>query len=394
LIRHIIREHTKEIGEGAKLTQDEFIKRSKGVHGEKYNYDKTKYVNNSTPVTIICPIHGEFEQLPKFHLRGSNCPSCSGKKKKTNDEFIEQAKLVHGTKYDYSKVDYKGTDKPVTIICPLHGEFEQTPSSHINGRGCRKCGIESTVQKQTKGKDKFIEQAKSIHGNEYNYSKVDYENNSTPVEIICPKHGPFLQRPSHHLHGSICPICSNENTAQRLLSNTGDFIKKAREVHGDKYDYSKVNYTTAITPVEITCPKHGPFLQRPAAHLSNQGCPYCSESQGESILRVIFKKNNIIFEPQKKFLDCTNETTGKRCKLLPFDFYIPSKNTCIEYDGIQHYGPYEFFGGDEGYRNLKIRDKIKNQYCKKNGIKLIRIPYTMKTADIEPYILKELGLSE
>jgi hypothetical protein len=376
-----------------KLTTLDFIEKSEEFHGDKYDYSKVNYVNTRTPVTIICPIHGEFEQMPKFHIKGSNCPYCAGKKKKTSVEFITQAKLVHGDKYDYSKVDYKRTHEPVIIICPTHGEFYQTPSIHLNGSGCSKCSTESITEKSRKTKDDFINQAKLIHGDKYDYSEVDYIRNSLPIKIICPKHGLFIQRPVHHINNkSECPQCCHEKNAQRLLSNTEDFLLKAKEIHGDKYDYSKVNYTTAITPVEIICPKHGLFFQKPAAHLSNQGCPCCSESQGESTLRVIFKKNNIIFEPQKKFLDCTNESTGKRCKPLPFDFYILSKNTCIEYDGIQHFGPYEFFGGDEGYRNLKIRDEIKNQYCEENGIKLIRIPYTMNKEEIEPYILSELGM--
>jgi very-short-patch-repair endonuclease len=127
--------------------------------------------------------------------------------------------------------------------------------------------------------------------------------------------------------------------------------------------------------------------------LRGQGCPICQESTGEKLVADILKKQKIRFLKQHKFVDCTNKKEGRFCRKLPFDFYIPSKNICVEYDGRQHFMAIDTFGGEEAFKTQKVRDKIKNQYCKKNGIKLIRIPYTMKKEDIEPYILKELGIN-
>jgi very-short-patch-repair endonuclease len=127
------------------------------------------------------------------------------------------------------------------------------------------------------------------------------------------------------------------------------------------------------------------------SHLQGQGCPFCNESKGEALVDNILKSSNVNFIRQYKFTDCTNKKEGRFCRKLPFDFYIPESNTCIEYDGIQHFQSVSNFGGDEMFEQVKRKDEIKNQYCEENGIKLIRIPYTMKNEDIEPYILQELG---
>ena len=131
-----------------KLTKEDFILRAREIHGWKYDYSKVEYVNIITPVCIICPKHGEFWQRPNDHLLGKGCLSCSGNKKKTTDEFIEKAKSVHGDKYDYSKVDYKGAHKKVCIICPKHGEFWQTPDNHFRF-GCKKC-FSSKIEDEVK----------------------------------------------------------------------------------------------------------------------------------------------------------------------------------------------------------------------------------------------------
>jgi hypothetical protein len=211
-----------------------------------------------------------------------------------------------------------------------------------------------------------------------------------PVKIICPLHGEFMQTPFHHIKQvSECPICGIIKRNKSLESNTDEFIKKAKKIHGDKYDYSLVDYKNSKTPVTIKCKKHGNFQQTPNKHLLNQGCPKCQESTGQKLVRSILELNKIIFIEEKKFQDCKNTLKGRACVMLPFDFYLPNNNTIIEYDGVQHFKP-SF--GEKSFEITTRNDKQKNKYCKKNGIKLIRIPYTMKKEEIEPYILKELGI--
>ena len=188
-------------------------------------------------------------------------------KKKTKEEFIAKAKLVHGDKYDYSKVEYVGALTKVCIICPKHGEFCQEANSHLRGQGCPKC----KSKKQTCTTDEFIAKAKKIHGDKYDYSKVNYVNNYTKVCIICHEHGEFWQTPGAHLRGQGCPKCKSK----KQTCTTDEFIAKAKKIHGDKYDYSKVEYVNRKTKVCIICPKHGEFWQTPSAHLRGQGCPKC-----------------------------------------------------------------------------------------------------------------------
>lgn len=126
-----------------KATLEDFIKKAKLVHGNKYDYSKVEYVNNNTKVTIVCPIHGEFEQLPRIHTRSTKsnqgCPVCSGKIVSTSEEFIEKVNKVHNNKYSYDKVEYKNSSTKVIITCPIHGNWEQTPDNHLQGRGCPSC---------------------------------------------------------------------------------------------------------------------------------------------------------------------------------------------------------------------------------------------------------------
>ena len=245
-----------------KLTTEEFIAKAREVHGDKYDYSRVNYVNAKTKVEIICPEHGSFWQTPTNHLNGKGCPKCVGRIK-TTEEFIKRAKAVHGDKYDYSRVNYVGATVKVEIICPEHGSFWQTPANHLNGKGCSKCvGRNKTTED-------FIKRAKAVHGTKYDYSKVVYSDSNQKVEIICPIHGSFWQRPTSHLKGNGCPKCVGRN------KTTEEFIKRAKAVHGDKYDYSMVNYVDAKTNVEIICPEHGSFWQKPSNHLNGKGCPFC-----------------------------------------------------------------------------------------------------------------------
>ena len=208
----------------------EFIEKSKKIHGDKYNYSKSNYVNDKTKVCIICPEHGEFWQDPHTHLKGSGCKKCCWHDKYNTNTFIEEAKKIHNDKYDYSKVVYNGSHNKVCIICPEHGEFLQEAKSHLKGCGCPKCNKSYKLNKET-----FIEKAKQIHGEKYNYSKVEYINNHTEVCIICPEHGEFWQEPRHHLTGNGCPSCKEskleKSMRDALDENKITYIEKCNSKH-------------------------------------------------------------------------------------------------------------------------------------------------------------------
>ena len=289
-------------------------------------------------------------------------------KKMTTEDFIKLSKEKHGDKYDYSKVDYKNARTKVEIICPEHGSFFQYPFIHYSrGSGCPKCGIKINAEKRKLPTEELIKQFREVHGDKYDYSKIKYINIDTPIEIICPIHGSFWQSPYEHKNGANCPKCFGRE------KTTEDFIEKAREVHGDKYDYSESKYVNAWTKIKIICPEHGAFEQTYINHVNlKQNCPVCSKKtyKGEEKIALFLKDRNIEFETQKKFNDLKDKLK------LSYDFYVPSKNLLIEYDGIQHFEPTGFGGdADENFEKTKKHDLLKEEYAKKNNYKLLRISY-------------------
>ncbi len=340
-----------------KKTNEDFVKTARLIHGSVYDYSKVNYINNRTKVIIICNEHSEFEQQAGSHLRGVGCPECFGKKKRTIEIFVNASKIVHGDKYDYSKVDYVNDKTRVTIICSIHKEFNQTPSHHLQGYGCRKCSKHPVTDTA-----EFITRANILHGDLYDYSNVEYTKSNKKVIIICRIHGPFQQVPGGHLQGGGCPECGGSRK-----KTTEEFIIGSKKQHGDVYDYSNVNYVNAKTHVTIICPKHGEFMQAPDSHLHGNGCPTCNSSKGALAVFKHLLKHQISYETEKRFDKC------KYKKTLPFDFYIPKINLLIEFDGEQHYKPVEVFGGVEAFEKQQIKDVIKNKYAKENNYYLVRI---------------------
>lgn len=194
-------------------TNEYFIEKAKKVHNNKYDYSKIEHKNSDTKVVIICKYHGSFLQRPGNHLMGQGCPSCRAEKI-TTEEFIEMAIKIHGKKYDYSKTIYRSKNKKVTIICKIHKEFEQTPSNHLMGRGCAKCGKINASNERRLTTKEFIKRSKKIHGNKYDYSKVIYTSIDKKVIIICKEHAEFEQIANGHLQGQGCPLCYYKNEAQ------------------------------------------------------------------------------------------------------------------------------------------------------------------------------------
>jgi len=254
---------------------EEFIEKSKKIHGDKYDYSLVDYVNNNSKVIIICKEHGKFEQTPSNHLSGNRCFECFGTYKSNKNEFIEKAKEIHGDKYDYSLVDYINNNTKVIIICKEHGNFEQTPSNHLTGYGCNNCAVLKRSIKRKSNADEFIEKVKQIHGDKYDYTLVDYKYAQEKIIIICREHGEFEQTPNNHLTGYGCKDCGILSTSNKRRSNTEEFNKKAKEIHGDKYDYSKVKYKSNREKIIIICKEHGEFEQTPSSHLGGSGCNDC-----------------------------------------------------------------------------------------------------------------------
>jgi glutaredoxin len=350
---------------GKKLTKEIFVERSIEKHGDFYDYSKVVYVNAKTKVLIICPDHGGFWQTPANHLTGSGCPHCKIDKvkkslTKTQEQVIKEFREVHRDWYDYSKVEYVNNRTKVLIICPDHGEFWQTPSSHLSGQGCPHCvGLAKLT------KEEFVEKAIEKHGEWYDYSRVEYVNSQTKVLIICPDHGEFWQTPSSHLMGHGCPHCGGN---AKLTKE--EFVEKSILVHGDWYDYSKVEYINNETKVLIICPIHGEFWQRPHSHLSGNGCPHCKNSKLENSVENFLKEKNIFFTQKYREFDWLKNKLP-----LELDFYLLDYNIGIECQGKQHFESIEYWGGNEALKNIQERDGLKKFLCEKNGVKLFFINY-------------------
>lgn len=290
-------------------------------------------------------------------------------KKKTTEQFIKEAQNIHNNKYTYEKTVYTGAFNKVIITCPKHGDFLQTPHDHLQGKGCSKCKSEKIGNITKSSTEEFIKKAYVIHGDKYDYSNVNYINSKTKVCIICPEHGEFWQTPSHHLSGEGCRKCTNV----KKHKTTEDWINQAKLIHNNRYNYSKSNYINSSTKITIICPIHGEFKQLPFNHLQGHGCPKCSRSHGEIKIENWLINNKIKFN---SFYRISIDKNINPKGYAEIDFYIPSMNLFIEYNGRQHYIPIEYFGGNLELEHQQKRDEFVREYCKRNNIRLLEIPYT------------------
>lgn len=217
----------------------------------------------------------------------------------------------------------------------------------------------------------FINESISINGNKYDYSLVEYINSHIKVKIICPQHGMFKQTPYHHINGHGCIKCKGDQQSINQRQKGKDTFKtKANIIHEYKYDYSLVEYESSRKKIIIKCSTHGEFKQTPFDHLQGSGCSKCNTSKGELKIEHWLISNKINYVSQKRFTNCKNKLP------LPFDFYIPKLNICIEFDGQQHFIQNQHWGGIRTLESTQKNDGIKTNYCDNNNIKLIRIPYS------------------
>lgn len=342
--------------------KEEFLKKAKKKFGDKFSYEKVDYINCKTKVIITCPKHGDFLITPDSFLSSTHgCKKCSLEKQSENqllstEDFIKRAIKVHGLKYDYSKSEYLGINKKINIICPEHGEFQQLPHNHWNGKGCPKCKAESNRARFSFTKEQFIKKANTKFKNKFNYDLVEYINCDTPVRIVCPEHGEFLQTPYAHLNSKFgCEKCAKHETGMSFRKDKEHFVEKARQVHGDRYDYSELDYIENKSKVKIICPKHGAFFQLPSNHYAGNGCPVCHNSRIEDFVRDYLTENNISFE----------EKNRKIISPYELDFVIEDKKLAIECNGVYWHSESE--GKDKQY-HINKTTKSKNK-----GYKLIQI---------------------
>jgi len=363
-------------------TTKQFIELANSVHNNFYTFDdKCIYKASNKKVTILCPIHGYFNQLASGHLSGRGCRICANDSMRMGiEEFEYRASKTHNNFYTYCQ-DYISAKKKVTIICPLHGNFFQKAASHLEGVGCRKC---FSATRKISVKD-FEERANLTHNNFYIYYQ-DYTDSATKVQIGCPYHGDFYQIPGNHLMGSGCYECGND---RRTLS-ISEFESKAKLIHNNLYTYYQ-DYIDTNTRILIHCPIHGDFEQFPRRHLQGGRCTECwqeeTDSRGVMIIKQILREYNIKFDIEVTF----NGLVGDYNYPLFFDFYLSEHNLLIEFDGEQHFRLIRHWDTPKRFEMRQKYDQYKNEFAIANNIELLRITYKNRSAKkIKDIILNAL----
>lgn len=352
---------------------NEFIKNSKKVHGELYDYSKVKFTHVRKKVIIFCPIHGKFEQTPYHHInRKQGCKKCgiiknTESKRYNKERVIEEIVKLLPPNITHQIEHYICSADRLNFTCSIHGNFTQTLQHFRNGKFCPKCGHIRGGDKLRSSTDKFIVRSKKYHGDRYIYDKTVYVNSETPLTVTCRKHGDFITFPRNHYNGANCHKCNNESTRDRCVKDIEKFKEDGAKAHNNFYTYGNVtNYVNNKTNVMVTCPIHGDFPVRPDNHIGGlAGCPLCKQSKGEKKISDLLTSLGIPFK-----VEYVIPNTKYR-----YDFYLPDYNMLIEYDGILHFKAVDYFGGIEGLRSYQYRDIIKNRLARKHGYKLIRLNY-------------------
>ncbi len=300
--------------------------------------------------------------------------------KLTTEQFIEKSIKIHGTKFCYNKVIYVDRLTKVEIICnTCKTNFFQTPHQHLHAKsGCRKCASIEAKVKKTKTNTLFVQEANNIHNNQYEYL-TPYVNAKTKIQIRHLECGNiFTQSPNAHLsHKRGCPSCGIKKRASQLRKTIEEFIEQANKIHNNEYEYLS-EYKGDAYKIKMKHKNCGYiFTQKVSTHLQGSGCPECASSRAEKIMKRCLEEKHVDFIYQHKFHDCVNPATNKQ---LIFDFYLPAYNTIFELDGPQHLRPFRFFGmtteqAEQEFIKCKVRDEIKNRYCKGKNIDLIRINF-------------------
>ena len=363
------------------IKKDEIIRRAKEVHGDKYNYSLVEDSQNVlTKIKIVCKTHGVFEQTIHNHLQGKGCKQCykeKGRKTRfTKEQFIDYVKNTHDDleNYDFAnlpeKFDLKNYTDTIFIKCKNHGEFKIRFDDFLRGDSCPFC---SGSKLTTEEYDNIMrEKLTELHPElDFSITKVSEHDNGYRVAVKCPKHGVKYPKFYNLLYGEGgCDECKFDKIREKRVLTLEQFINKANEVHGNKYDYSKAEYVNSQTKIEIICPKHGSFFAAPSNFIGKKsGCPICNNSHLEDEISRFLKENNVKNVPQKNF---------KWLGLQKLDFYLPDYNVGIECQGIQHFKPTNYYISntpEEKFEHIITYDIRKYERCQENGLVLLYFTY-------------------
>ena len=337
---------------------------------EYYNLCKEKgydlpvedYVNNSTKIKHKCSKGHVYNQRPSDHLHGQGCPRCKGGVSYSSLDYYNECK---SKELDLPIEDYINGSTKIKHICKQGHIYEQVPRNHLQGQGCPRCS-----KKHSYTPKEYCDLCKEKG---YDLPVEDYINTKTKIKHKCSKGHLYEQTPSKHLSGQGCPICAFKNKGNKQRKTSKAYYNECKKRGLDLPIESYVNNKTRI---KHKCPKGHIYYQAPDMHLNkNQGCPICNESHGERYIMNYLDEHNIKYIPQKKFHDLKDKT------YLSYDFYLPNYNMLIEYQGQQHYSSVNYFGGEEKFNTQQLHDKLKREYAKNNGYKLLELHYSLDTQE-------------
>lgn len=375
-----------------KLTEQEIIDRINNKFPNKFDFSKWNFAGYTERVTLICKDCGSEVNIPPSSLLASQnkfgCKQCYLNSKPVPEEkVIREIKSIYGEdRFDFSKFTYKNMRTESILICNKCGNEFKTKVANLvktnhTKEPCSVCYRKSI----SKSQDQFIKEIHNKYGNKFDTSEVNYVNAKTETTFICNDCGTkFKTTPDNLLTATIgCPTCADISRANSRRHSTEEYINLVTLVHKNKYDYYYTNYTGQYNPVTILCPDHGSFEILAKYHLKGSGCPRCKTSKGEFFIENFLKELNITYT-QQFFI---NHPDFSRGIIVDFKVNIGETICFIEYNGIQHYQPIGFFGGEEKFNNYQIpRDNALREYCKEQNIPLLEIKYTLKDNEIKDTI--------
>ncbi len=355
------------------LTKEQFLARAMERHGDYYDYSSVIYAGMHQEVVIRCRKHGEFRQTPHIHLGAkglteTRCPGCFSewsiaRQGMNPSEYLSRVRKVHeGKNYDFSKVVYVNSKIPVEVICPSHGSFFPIANNFLRGSSCPRCARLLTGLKTSSSLQRFLDKAREVHQDKYDYSQSVYVNNKVPVTILCRDHGAFSQTPADHLGGHGCVECGKRLMTGQPPRPWVSVVSEAMDVHKGLYDYSSEGYKTARGKLAIDCPYHGRFYQSAANHLAGMGCPHCNNS-----------------EPQQKVFDLVSfydpEARNNDRKLLKgkeIDILLPGYRVGIEVNGVWWHSGNYINQDKKGSQWIKWHQQEKQEACSQLGYRLFQ----------------------
>lgn len=411
-----------------KKTNEQYIEELKVANPNVVSLER--YINANVPILHKCLIDKyEWKARPSNLLNGRvGCPKCSQRFRRTNEDYINE--IHEKIPYIEPLENFKGMGVPILHLCKKHNiKWKATPDNIFKGHGCKECGNVKIGLKNKRKHEEYVKELKEKRPNIAALEKYidaltpikhqciidgyvwiatpasilsksgcpkcagnikyttetyttklkeicstlipseEYINMTTPIWHKCQKHNINLKTsPSSALQGSGCPLCTKEKQKIALGKTNEQYIKELKEINSHIIPLEE--YINALTPIKHKCLIDDYIWNvRPSQVLRGFGCPKCKRSKGEIQIEKWLVSHNINYEPQKRFSNCKDKRS------LPFDFYLPDYNCAIEYQGKQHYQPINFFGGLEKFTYQQYHDELKKEYCKKEGISLLCIPF-------------------